>query len=175
CLPKDAAALKSLASSKSYDFKVLRAAIKVNTHQRVLVINKLKQLLGSLKGKEIALLGLSFKPGTNDVSQAPSLDIAQLLITEEANLRAYDPAAMDNARPLLPAGTVFTEDIYSAVAGTCAIVLATEWPEFVEADWTRIKEAMVAPYAVVDGRNSLPAERLIDIGFKYFGIGKRSA
>jgi len=175
CLPKDAAALNSLALSKSYKFRVLEAAIEANTRQRVLVVNKLKQLLGSLKGKEIALLGLAFKPGTSDASQAPSLDIARLLIAEGAKLRAYDPAAIENVRSLLPAGTVFAEDIYSAVAGACAIVLATEWPEFVEADWSRIKEAMVAPYTIVDGRNALPAERLINTGFKYSGVGKKSA
>lgn len=174
CLPKDAAALNSLASSKAYDFKVLRAAIEANARQRILVVNKLKQLLGSLKGKEIALLGLAFKPGTNDVSQAPSLDIARLLIAEGANLRAYDPAALENARSLLPDSVAFARDVYSAVAGACAIVLATEWPEFIEADWNRIKEAMVKPYAILDGRNALPAERLIAAGFKYFGVGRRS-
>ena len=175
CLPKDATALNFLASSKGYDFKVLRAAIEANTRQRILVVNKLKQLLGSLKGKEIALLGLAFKPGTNDVSQAPSLDIARLLIAEGAQLRAYDPAAIENARSLLPDGTVFAKDVYSATVGACAIILATEWPEFIEADWTRIKKAMVKPYAIVDGRNALPAKRLIDTGFKYFGVGRRFA
>ena len=175
CLPKDAAALNSLASSKGYDFKVLRAAIEANARQRILVVSKLKQLLGSLKGKEIALLGLAFKPGTNDASEAPSLDIARLLITEGAKLRAYDPAAIESARPLLPDGVVFAKHVYSAVAGACAIILATEWPEFIEADWNRIKEAMVKPYAIVDGRNALPAEKLIGAGFKYSGVGKKFA
>ncbi len=175
CLPKDAAALSSLASSKSYDFRVLRAAMEVNARQRVLVVNKLKQLLGSLKGKEIALLGLAFKPGTNDASEAPSLDIARLLIAEGINLRAYDPAAIESARPLLPDGVVFAKDVYSAVTGACGIILATEWPEFIEADWTRIRKTMVKPYAVVDGRNALAAERLIGAGFKYSGVGRRLA
>ncbi len=175
CLPKDAAALNSLASSKGYDFKVLKAAIEANTKQRILVVNKLKQLLGSLKGKEIALLGLAFKPGSNDVSQAPSLDIARLLIAEGANVRAYDPEAIENARSLLPEGIVFAGDVYSAVAGANAIILATEWREFIEADWNRIKKTMVKPYAIVDGRNALPAERLIDAGFKYSGVGRKFA
>ena len=174
CLPKDAAALNSLASSKGYDFKVLRAAIKANARQRILVVNKLKQLLGSLKGKEIALLGLAFKPGTSDASEAPSLDIARLLITEGAKLRAYDPAAIESARSLLPDSVVFAKDVYSAVAGASAIILATEWPEFIEADWSRIKKAMAEPYIVVDGRNALPAERLISAGFKYSGVGRKS-
>ena len=175
CLPKDAAALNSLASSKAYDFKVLRAAIEANTRQRILVVNKLKQLLGSLKDKEITLLGLAFKPGTSDASEAPSLDIARLLIAEGANLRAYDPSAIENARSLLPDGIVFAKDVYSAVAGTSAIILATEWPEFIEADWSRIKKAMVKPYAIVDGRNALPAKKLIGAGFKYTGVGRKFA
>ena len=175
CLPKDAAALSSLASSKDYDFRVLRAAMEVNARQRVRVVNKLKQLIGSLKGKEIALLGLAFKPGTSDASEAPAVDIARLLIAEGAKLRAYDPAAMENARSLLPDSIVFAKDIYSAVAGACATILATEWPEFIEADWNRIKKTMVKPYAIVDGRNALPAEKLIGAGFNYFGVGRKFA
>jgi len=175
CLPKDAAALNYLASSKGYDFKVLGAAMEANARQRALVVGKLKQLVGSIKGKEIALLGLAFKPGTNDASQAPSLDIARLLIGEGANLRAYDPAAMENAKSSLPDSTLFAKNVYSAVAGACGIVLATEWPEFVEADWKRIKESMFEPYVVVDGRNVLPAEEIIKAGFKYSGVGRKSA
>ena len=175
CLPKDAAALNALASSKGYDFKVLKAAIEANARQRVFVVNKLKQLLGSLQGKEISLLGLAFKPGTSDASEAPSLDIARILIAEGARLRAYDPADIEDARSLLPDTIVFAEDIYSATAGACAIILATEWPEFIEADWNRIKEAMVEPYVIVDGRNALPAQKLIDTGFKYSGVGRRFA
>ena len=175
CLPKDAAALNYLASSTGYDFKVLGAAIEANARQRVLVVNKLKRQLGSLKGKEVALLGLAFKPGTSDASEAPSLDIARLLIAEGAKLRAYDPAAMENARSLLPDGTVFAKDIYSAVAGACAVVLATEWPQFIEADWSKIKEAMAEPYIVVDGRNALPVDILLSTGFKYCGVGRKVA
>jgi len=172
CLPKDARALEFLATSKGYDFKLLKAAIEVNARQRSLVIEKLKQSLGSLKGREIALLGLAFKPGVDDVTEAPALDIARLLIAEGAKLRVYDPMAMDNARPLLPDSAGFCKDIYSAAAGTCTIILATEWPEFIQADWNRIKKAMVEPYAVIDGRNTLPQERLLAIGFKYIGIGR---
>jgi len=173
CLPKDATALDSLASSKGYDFKVLKAAIEANTKQRRLVVDKLKQLLGSLKGKKVALLGLAFKPGTDDITGAPALDIAHLLTAEGANVRAYDPAAMEKAGALLLDSVVFAKDIYSATAGACAIILATEWPEFIEADWDRIKKTMVKPYAVLDGRNALPRDRLIAAGFQYVGIGRR--
>jgi len=172
CLPKDATAMDFLASSKGYDFKLLKAAIEANNRQRMLVVNKLKQLLGSLKSKEIALLGLAFKLGTNDVTGAPALDIAHLLIAEGAKLRVYDPMAMENAKLLLPDEVAFAPDIRSATAGACALILATEWSEFIEADWDKIKKAMDEPYAVIDGRNALSPNRLIAAGFKYVGIGR---
>jgi UDPglucose 6-dehydrogenase len=172
CLPKDATALEFLATSKGYDFKLLKAAIEVNARQRALVIEKLKRPLGPLRGKEIALLGLAFKPGVDDITEAPAVDIARLLVAEGANLRVYDPMAMDSARPLLPDSVGFYKDIYSATAGACAIILATEWPEFIQVDWNRIKKAMVEPCAVVDGRNALPQESLLAIGFKYIGVGR---
>ena len=173
CLPKDATALDFLASSKGYDFKVLKATVEANTRQRRLVVNKLKHLLGSPKGKKIALLGLAFKPGTDDVAESPALDIAHLLTTEGANVRVYDPAAMEKSRALLPDSIVFAKDIYSATTGAHAVILATEWPEFIKADWDRIKKAMVKPYAMLDGRNVLPKDKLIAIGFNYVGVGRK--
>jgi len=172
CLPKDAAALDSLASSKGYNFKLLKAAIEVNTRQRKLVVDKLKKLLRSLKGKEIALLGLAFKPGADDVTDAPALDIARLLIAEGANVRVYDPAATEKARAFLPDRVVFAESVYSATAGAHTIILATEWPEFIEADWDKIRRAMEKPYVLIDGRNALPEGKLVAIGFEYMGIGR---
>ena len=174
CLPKDARALKSLASNKGYDFKLLRAAIEVNTRQCALMVEKLKQLLGSLRGKEIALLGLAFKPGTDDVTEAPALNIARLLIAEGVNLRVYDPMAMENARSLLHNSVVLAEDIYSATASAQAVVLLTEWPEFIQADWGAIKGRMLEPYMILDGRNALPQHKLRVMGFKYEGIGRGS-
>jgi len=174
CLPKDARALKALASNKGYDFKLLQAAIEVNTRQCALMVEKLKQLLGSLRGKEIALLGLAFKPGTDDVTEAPALYIARLLIAEGANLRVYDPMAMENARSLLHNSVVFAEDIYSATASAQAVVLLTEWPEFNEVDWGAIKGRMLEPYMILDGRNALPQHKLRVMGFKYEGIGRGS-
>ena len=172
CLPKDARALDYLASKKGYDFKLLKATIEVNTRQRVLLVDRLKQLLGSLQGKQIALLGLSFKPDTDDVTEAPSLDIVSRLVAEGAKLRVYDPMAMENAKPLLPSNIVFAPDIYSATAGSNAAVLVTEWQEFIEADWQAIKKQMIEPYVVLDGRNTLPQEKLVAAGFKYVGVGR---
>jgi len=172
CFPKDTRALDFAALNHGYDFRLLKSTIEVNTRQRVLAVHKLKQLFGSLEGKEIALLGLAFKPDTDDIREAPALDIAQLLHEAGARLRVYDPAAMDNARPHLPGDTVFARDVFEAVAGASGLVLVTEWPEFVEADWTAIKKQMTEPWVVLDGRNALPAETLRALGFAYRGIGR---
>ncbi len=145
----------------------------MNTKQRVLAVHKLKQLLGNLAGKEIALLGLAFKPDTDDVREVPSLDIAYLLHEEGARLRVYDPVAMENAKPLLPSGIVFTPDIYSAAADANAVILVTEWQEFIQADWQAIKKQMQPPYIILDGRNALAQDKLMALGFRYVGIDRR--
>ncbi|MGD0780415.1 MAG: UDP-glucose/GDP-mannose dehydrogenase family protein [Dehalococcoidales bacterium] len=172
CLPKDLQAMASLSDEKGYDFKLLKAVIEVNTRQRVIVVDRLKQFLGSLKGKKITLLGLAFKPDTNEAAEAPSLDIARQLIAEGVKLHAYDPVAMESAKIMLPADVVLASDIYAAAAGACAVILATEWPEFNKADWQRIKRSMTQPYVVFDGRNALPKDRLVAEGFKYVGVGR---
>jgi len=173
CFPKDARALDFSALNKGYDFRLLKATIEVNARQRILAVHKLKQLLGSLAGKQIALLGLSFKPDTDDVREALSLDITYLLYEEGARLRVYDPAAMENAKPLLPEDVVFASDIYSATAGANAVVLVTEWQEFIQADWEAIKQQMQEPYLIFDGRNALAQDKLRALGFKYVGVGRR--
>ena len=173
CFPKDARALDFSALNKGYDFRLLKATIEVNTKQRILAVHKLKQLLGGLAGKKIALLGLAFKPDTDDVREAPSLDIAYLLDEGGAKLRVYDPAAIENAKPFLPKDVTFASDIYSAAAGANAIVLITEWREFIEADWQTIKKQMKEPYIIFDGRNALRQDKLIALGFKYIGVGRR--
>ncbi len=173
CFPKDARALDFSALNKGYDFRLLKATIEVNTKQRILAVHKLKQMLGGLAGKEITLLGLAFKPDTDDVREAPSLDIAYLLYEEGVRLRVYDPAAMESARFLLPPGIVFASDIYSATAGANAVVLVTEWQEFIQADWQAIKKQMQEPYVVFDGRNALAQDKLIALGFRYVGVGRR--
>jgi UDPglucose 6-dehydrogenase len=172
CLPKDARIIYSLAAEKGYDFKLMRATMEVNSGQRVVPVDRLKHFLSSLRGKHISLLGLAFKPGTDEIAESPSLDIAHLLAAEGAELRVYDPMAMETARTLLPPRVIQAPDIYSAVSGACAIILATEWPEFSKVDWKRIKEAMTPPYVVIDGRNALPQDKLTAIGFKYVGVGR---
>lgn len=104
----------------------------------------------------------------------PSLDIAYLLHEEGARLRAYDPVAMENARPFLPKDVIFASDIYSATAGAIAIILVTEWQEFIQADWQTIKKQMQPPYAIFDGRNALAQDKLMVLGFKYIGVGRKT-
>ena len=128
--------------------------------------------MGSLDGKEIALLGLAFKPGTNDMREAPSVDIAYLLYEAGARLRVYDPVAMKNCKQLLPKDVIFAQDVYSAAAGSNAIILVTEWQQFIDADWAAIKKHMKEPYVVLDGRNALPQDRMSALGFQYIGIGR---
>ena len=173
CFPKDARALDSSALNKGYDFRLLKATIEANTRQRIMAIHKLKQALGDLAGKEIALLGLAFKPDTDDIREAPFLDIIHLLYEEGVKLRIYDPKAMENARPLLPTDITFAPDLHSATTGANAVVLVTEWQEFIQADWQSIKEQMQEPYVILDGRNALAQNKLIGLGFRYIGIGRR--
>ena len=172
CFPKDTRALDFAALNHGYDFRLLKSTIEVNTRQRVLAVHRLKQLMGSLDGKEIALLGLAFKPGTDDMREAPSLDIAHLLYEAGARLRVYDPVAMEKCRHLLPEDVTFAHDVYSAAAGANAIILVTEWQQFIDADWVAIKEQMKEPYIVLDGRNALSQDRMNALGFKYIGIGR---
>ena len=173
CFPKDARALNSSALSKGYDFRLLKATIEVNTRQRIMAIHKLKQVLGDLAGKEIALLGLAFKPDTDDIREAPSLDIVHLLYEEGVKLRIYDPKAMENARPFFPTDITFAPDLHSATTGANAVVLVTEWQEFIQADWQSIKEQMQEPYVILDGRNALAQNKLTGLGFRYIGVGRR--
>jgi len=175
CFPKDTRALNLSALNNGYDFRLLKSTIEVNTKQPIVAVHKLDDMLGGLEGKEIAILGLAFKPETDDVRESPALAIARLLYERDARLRACDPVAIDNARPLLPAGVRLSTDIYEATQGASAVVLVTEWPEFINADWARLREGMADPYIILDGRNALAPERLSGLGFHYSGIGRRPA
>jgi UDPglucose 6-dehydrogenase len=169
-IPEDARALEPLATSKGCDFKVLKAAIEVNARQRSLLIEKLKRLLGSLKGREIALLGLAFKPVTDDVTEAPAVDIAHLLVAEDASLRVYDPMAMANARAVLQ-NVKYCSNPYEAARRSHALILLTERDEFKNLDLLRIKRLFQEP-VIIDGRNVLDIAKVKALGFSYIGIGR---
>jgi UDPglucose 6-dehydrogenase len=171
CFPKDVQALKQLAGNTGYHFQLLTAVIEVNELQKRRTIGKLQKHLGSLVGKEIALLGVAFKPNTDDVREATSLVLAGRLQGEGAQVRVYDPVATSRAGALLGTAKV-CESALAAVDGADAVVLVTEWPEFRELDWAgELKGRMKTPL-VVDGRNFLDRDGLRDAGFTYEGIGR---
>jgi UDPglucose 6-dehydrogenase len=171
CFPKDVQALKQLAGNTGYHFQLLTAVIEVNELQKRRTIGKLQKHLGPLAGKEIALLGVAFKPDTDDIREATSLVLAGRLQGEGASVRVYDPVASDNAEEMLGSARV-CDSALEALDGAEAAVLVTEWPEFRELDWAgEVKQRMETP-VVVDGRNFLDREALVDAGFTYEGIGR---
>ena len=170
CFPKDTQALKQLAGNAGYHFQLLNAVIEVNELQKRRVVAKLEKHLGTLVGKRIALLGLAFKPDTDDMREATSLVLSARLQGEGANVVAYDPVAERSASGLLPS-VALAESAADALHGAHAAVLVTEWPEFAELDWAGLRERMETPL-IVDGRNFLDAESLRATGFTYEGIGR---
>jgi UDPglucose 6-dehydrogenase len=168
CFPKDVSALKQLAGNSGYHFQLLSAVIEVNELQKRRVIQKLQAHLGDLHDKRVALLGLAFKPGTDDLREAPSLVIAARLLAEGAEVRAWDPVA--DASPMLPDAT-FCESVLEAVTGADAAVIVTEWPELTSLASREVFEAMRTPL-IVDGRNLLDPQAVRAAGFTYEGIGR---
>jgi UDPglucose 6-dehydrogenase len=171
CFPKDVSALKQLAGNSGYHFQLLTAVIEVNELQKRRVISKLQKHLGSLVGREVALLGLAFKPNTDDMREASSLVLAGRLQADGARVRAYDPVAEEAARGLMQ-GVEFADSALDAVDGADAMVLVTEWPEFAELDWNEVASRMRGDL-VIDGRNALDGARVAESGLAYEGIGRR--
>jgi UDPglucose 6-dehydrogenase len=167
CFPKDSLALKQLASNSGYHFMLLAAVIEVNDLQKRRVISKLRTHLGPLLGKKIALLGLAFKPGTDDMREAPSIVLAARLIAEGAEVRAWDPVA-DGGRL---EGVTVVGSVAEAVAGADAAVIVTEWPELAGLASPEVREAMANPL-IIDGRNLLDPAAARAAGFRYEGMGR---
>jgi UDPglucose 6-dehydrogenase len=170
CFPKDVTALKMLAGNTGYHFQLLNAVIEVNELQKRRVVGKLEKHLGSLLGKRVALLGLAFKPDTDDMREASSLVLAARLQGEGAEVVAYDPVASERAGQLL-ASVTLTGSALEALDGADAAVLVTEWREFAALDWAEVARRMARPL-IVDGRNYLDPAALRAAGFDYEGIGK---
>jgi UDPglucose 6-dehydrogenase len=171
CFPKDVSALKQLAGNSGYHFQLLTAVIEVNELQKRRVIQKLQKHLGGLVGKTVTLLGLAFKPNTDDMREASSLVLAARLQADGARVRAYDPIAEEEARTLMR-GVDFADSALEALEGADACVLVTEWPEFSELGWSAIAERM-SGRLVIDGRNFLDPAGASDAGLIYEGIGRR--
>ena len=170
CFPKDVKALMWMAEVNGCHPQLLRAVMDINRDQRLLVIAKLRELLGTLRGKTIAVWGLAFKPNTDDVREAPALDIIHILQAEGARIRAYDPVAMESARRVT-SGITFCENAYAAAEGADALILMTEWNEFKQMDMARVAAALKQKI-LVDGRNIYEPDKMQELGFVYRGIGR---
>ncbi len=170
CFPKDVKALAYMAAEKGRHPQLLYTVMDINDDRRTMAVAHIKELVGDLKGKLIGFLGLSFKPNTDDMRDAPSITIAQLLQAEGATIRAYDPVAMDIASPLLP-GVEMMPDPYALAQGCDALVVLTEWNEFKQLDKPRLRDQMRHP-AIYDGRNIYEPDEMVKCGFIYRGVGR---
>ncbi|HVL94528.1 MAG TPA: UDP-glucose/GDP-mannose dehydrogenase family protein [Solirubrobacteraceae bacterium] len=170
CFPKDVTALKQLAGNSGYHFQLLNSVIEVNELQKRRVMQKLQKHLGPLVGKRIAMLGLAFKPNTDDMREASSLVLSARLLSDGAEITAYDPVAEDEARKLIQ-GVEFADSALGAIEGADAVVLVTEWPEFADLDFAAVAETMRGSL-IVDGRNFLDPAKVRAAGLSYEGIGR---
>lgn len=172
CLPKDVKALISFSNKAGFNFDILRAVDRINSLARETLVQKTAKMARGIKGKTVAVLGLAFKPNTDDMRDAPSIDIVKLLIKQGAKVRAYDPQAMKNARKVSPKEVDYVKNVYSAVEKAEVLVLLTEWREFQQLDLSKVKKLMKEPI-IVDGRNVYDPEEVRALGFKYIGVGRR--
>ncbi len=170
CFPKDVEAFIKISEQLGYDFELLKAVRNINEHQKKSFAQKIQQALWVVKGKTIAVLGLSFKPNTDDMRYAPPIDVIEYLQGEGASVKAYDPQAMKEAAHLLPKVTM-CKDPYEAIKGADCLAVLTEWNEFKELDFARIKKLLRQPL-LADGRNVYDPARMRALGFKYIGVGR---
>ena len=171
CFPKDVKALLKSSSDKGYDFKILRAVQQVNDAQKERLVEKMERHFKTLKGRTIALWGLAFKPRTDDMREAPAVPIIERLLAHGATVRAYDPAAAPVARRLFDTRIALCEKSYDALAGADALAIVTEWNEFREPDFDKMRSLLREP-VVFDGRNIYSPEHMRALGFTYFSIGR---
>jgi UDPglucose 6-dehydrogenase len=172
CFPKDLSAFIRIADRIGYDFGMLKEVQKVNDYQKKLLVKKMEALLWNLPKKTIGVLGLSFKPDTDDIRHSPAFDIIEMLISEGAKIKVYDPQAMAKSKRALPESVEFCKDAYSAAKNSDCLLLATEWNEFKELDFRKIKRLLRQP-VLVDGRNIYDPSEMKKLGFTYVGIGRK--
>ena len=170
CFPKDTRALSSVAHQFNCESLIVDAVIEVNQRQRKEMLTKIKKLVGDLKGATVAVLGLAFKPETDDIRESPAVEIIRGLVENGASVRAYDPVAMTEASKVLPNITC-SEDEYAAVSGADVLVFLTEWNQFRALDMARIRDLMKSP-RIADLRNIYEPEDMRDLGFEYVGVGR---
>ncbi len=170
CFPKDTMAITKIARSAGYTFRIVESVIEVNSLQRDLMMEKIKGLTGNLKGRRIGVLGLAFKPNTDDIRESPAMDIVAKLMAEGAEVSAYDPASMENAKKVMPS-VKYCSDTYEVAEGSDALVILTEWNQFRKLDLTKIKKLLKSP-KVIDLRNIYEPEAMAKLGFEYVSVGR---
>jgi UDPglucose 6-dehydrogenase len=173
CFPKDTDSLVHTASVLGYDFSLLRSVVEINRERAGHFVDLISKALNPLAGRSVAVLGLAFKPNTDDMREAKSVEVVERLLELGASIRAYDPVAMPAARRLLPPPVLYCESPYEAAAGADAVALVTEWNEFKFLNLERLRAALRRP-VVFDGRNLWEPERMRRLGFEYHSIGRKS-
>ena len=171
CFPKDIKALVKFSGDKDYDFQILKAVDRVNEAQKVRFVSKLEGHFGSLQGKTIAIWGLSFKPRTDDMREAPAIPLINRLLSAKAKVQAFDPQAKSVAKRIFGKKIVLADKNYDALKGADALVIATEWNEFREPDFNRMRKLMKTPI-IFDGRNIYSPEQMKNLGFTYYSVGR---
>src|SRR5262249_32612427 len=174
CFPKDLKAFHAVAREFGFDFRLLEEVIRINEEQRNRFLKKVRSTLWTLKGKRLAVLGLAFKGGTDDVRESPAIAIVECLIKEGCDVVAYDPAAMEKAREVLNSSATFAESSYAAAHKADALLILTDWEEFASLDLERLKTALKFP-VVIDGRNLYSPKRMAEAGFTYVSVGRADA
>jgi UDPglucose 6-dehydrogenase len=172
CFPKDVDSLIHTAGRLGYDFTLLRSVAEINRERAQHLADMVGKALAPLEEKVVAVLGLAFKPNTDDMREARSIEVIRLLHAAGARVRVYDPVAMDNARPHLPEDLMFADSAYAAAEGADAVVLVTEWNEFKYLNLERLRGLLRRP-VVFDGRNLWEPERMRRLGFEYYSVGRR--
>lgn len=171
CFPKDVKALVKFSADKKYDFKILKAVESVNELQKRILLKKMETHFGTLKGKTIAVWGLAFKPKTDDMREAPAIPIIKTLLEKGAKVQAHDPEAMPTAKGLFKSGVTYTARNYDALKGADGLAILTEWQEFREPDFQKMRKLLKDP-VIFDGRNIYQPDQMKELGFTYYSIGR---
>jgi len=171
CFPKDVAAFRSAAREHGYKFELLDEVHRINEQQRQRFLKKVRTALWTLKDKRLAVLGLAFKDGTDDVRESPSIEIIKCLLAEGCQIVAFDPAAMERAKGVLADSVAYASDAYAAATGADALLILTEWKEFAALDLARIRELLNYPI-VLDGRNLYSPKQMAAAGLDYYSMGR---
>jgi UDPglucose 6-dehydrogenase len=179
CFPKDVMAFRAVAKECGYDFRLLDEVMRINEDQRQRFLRKVRSALWTLRGKNLGVLGLAFKGGTDDIRESPALFVVQALLQEGCKITAYDPAAMDRAQELIHAeamraGMKFANSAYEAAQGADALLILTEWEEFANLDLDRVRRELKYPI-VIDGRNLYDPDVMAAQGFTYYSVGRAAS